>query len=183
MKFFLYFIVLLTMLSCECNNEEKNRFLINNADKAYLVYADNEVKFVDQHNEEIIAYFGDPYFYLEQNDIGLRACSYDTEERGTQNINIGIYKGIINLTHYPQLNIDLNDGLSYNYFNITNQKDNRLDLNLQNVEIQGMQFKDVLVLENSNKEGEYKIEKVIYSKVHGIELILFKDGTWYKRLE
>lgn len=183
MKKILYFITVLSILSCQCNHDESGRYLIDDSDKAYLINYMSDIKYVDQNGVEIIANFWDPRFQLEQSDVGMNACSYDTTEYGNQEINVGNYNGTISLHHYPYLQIMLEDGFSQNYLKIMNQIDINLDHSLQNIAINGMEFQNVLVLENTNKHGAWSINKILYSKENGIEFILFADDTWYKRVE
>jgi len=183
MKKIFYFITMFSILSCQCNHDESGRYLIDSSDKAYLINYMNEIKYVDQNGVEITANFWNPRFYLEQSDIGMNACSYSTTEYGNQDIDVGNYNGTISLHHYPYLQIMLDDGVSQNYLKIMNQIDINLDHSLQNINIYGMEFQNVLVLENTNKDGTWNIDKILYSKTNGIEFILFADGTWYKRVE
>ena len=181
MKKILYFITMFSIFSCQCNHDESDRYLIDGSDKAYLINYMNDIKYVDQNGAEIIADFLNPRFYFEQ-DESMSGCSYSTTEHGSQEVNIGNYNGIISLHHYPYLRIMLDDGVSQNYLIISNQKDINLDHSLQNIDIYGMEFQNVLVLENTNKYGAWNIEKILYSKTNGIEFILFADATWYKRV-
>ena len=180
MKKVILLFLITCIYSCVCNNNQVSETLINSSDKAFLNNEIKEVKFIDQDGNNVLANYDNPNFQLFNFEDGPESCGYHTIEQGIQKIKIGKYEGIIGVHELTQLTITLDNFVAKNYVQIINVK-HGLENNTQNIEILDTMYNNVLVLENPLKEGIWDVEKILYSKENGIELILFKNGNWYKR--
>lgn|GEM_PF-2082522 len=172
---------LFCIAGCTCNNEELSKNLINSANKEYLKTNSETVLFKNQNNTDIIVQFESSSFVTSKDDVGPESCEYNTYEYGKRMFNMGDYSGQISIDYNSNLSIQINDNVDYNTLLLENPQEENFDSLLNDIELSGFTFNNVLVLEKITEDGT--INKIIYSKTHGIEFILFQDGTWYKRVE
>ena len=178
-KIILFFLFCIT--GCTCNNEELSKIMIDNNDKEYLKDNSENISFVNQNENNIIAKFEAVNYYTEQEEVGRDACEYNTYEYGKRIFKMGNYSGNISINYNSSLSIQINDDINHNTLVLKNQQEKRFDTLLNDLDLSGFTFNNVLLLEKTTEDGN--INKIIYSKTNGIEFILFEDGTWYKRVE
>ena len=179
--FLMTMFVMIFFVGCGCNNEELSKIIIDNNDKNYLKGSSENISFIDQDENNIIANLETVNYYTEQHEIGRDACEYNTYEYGNRVFKMGNYSGKISLEYNSNLSIQVNNNVDYNNLVLKNPQEVNFDNLLNDIELSGFTFNNVLVLEKVSEGGS--INKIVYSKTNGIEFILFEDGTWYKRVE
>lgn len=172
-------LTVLSLYSCRCENEEVGRSLLNDENRAYLNTHKRSVNYYNEKGLVTEARFNGAESVLHQETQGPEVCTYTTFEDGREHFVFGPYEGRVVYTGTTLL-VELykeNERDVLNLFDFIKKYDERL----QDVELSGFLFKDVLVLEKALDDGS--IDKLVLSKANGIEFILFDDGSWYKRSE
>lgn len=178
-KLLCMFLTGLSLYSCRCESEEVGRLLLNDENRAYLNPDNRSVNYYNEKGVVTTARFNGARSVLHQETQGPEVCTYTTYENGRERFVFGPYEGevfytgtvlLVELYRQDERNV-------LNLFDIVKKYDERL----QDVQLSGFSFKDVLVLEKALDGGS--IDKLLLSKANGIEFILFDDGSWYKRSE
>jgi len=168
----------------ECIPHEYNRFLMTNESKEYLNTNKRDIKFLNENQEEIIFTYEEGNISIKKNDAGDdEGCGYYTIESGEQLFNFGNYRGKIEIGQ-SSLSISISNYVSYN-FNVIDTNGKEFNDITENIEIQGFEFNNVLVLLNLNTDENaiWDIDKIVYSKQYGIEFISFRGGKWLKQIK
>ena len=169
----------LSLYSCRCESEEVGRLLLNDENRAYLNPDKRSVNYYNEKGLVTAARFNGAGSVLHRETKGPEVCTYTTYEDGREHFVFGPYEGelvysgsllLVELYKEDERNV-------LNLFDFVRKYDERL----QDVQLSGFLFKDVLVLEKALDGGS--VDKLVLSKANGIEFILFEDGSWYKRSE
>ena len=175
--------VSLIAYSCDCEREEVSRDLLKPENKEYLKTNSRTVEYSNQDNEIIEVTFDGAKSIISEERVGPESCSYSSNEQGEENFSFGSTTGKI-LYRNIGLFVTININDSYNSLYVQDFISEINNNKLETIQINGFTFENVLVLEkNTHETPDGLVNKIVYSKTHGIEFILFEDGTWYKRVE
>lgn len=181
MKKIILLCSIIIFCGCVCNNEEVGTRMIDIDNKEYLKNTSEKIPFKDQDGNTLIANFEAVNYYTVREDEGPESCEYITYEYGKRKFFIGKYEGEFNIS-YSNFYLSIHNYVAFNYLSLDNNIIiEKIGTLTQDIELAGFSFNNVLVFENLNKKEIWDIEKIVYSKENGIELILFRNGNWYKR--
>lgn len=175
----LLFSIVITY-GCVCNNEEVGTQMVDIDNKEYLKNTSEKISFVDQDGNILIADFEIVNYYTVREDEGPESCEYVTYEYGKRKFIIGKYEGEFNID-YSNFYLSIHNYVASNYLFLEENTIEKIDALTENIELAGFSFNNVIVFYNRDKKDIWDIEKLIYSKENGVELILFRNGNWYKR--
>lgn len=178
-KMILLFSIVITY-GCVCNNEEVGTQMVDIDNKEYLKNTFEKISFVDQDGNILIANFEAVNYYTQREDEGPESCEYITYEYGKRKFVIGKYQGEFNI-RYTNFYLSIHNYVASNYLFLGENSIEKIDTFTQDIELVGFSFNNVIVFKNRDKKDIWDIEKMIYSKENGVELILFRNGNWYKR--
>jgi len=180
-KIVLFVVAVINLVGCCKQGNEIGKEIIPEENKVYFNTSSKTVEYINQDDISEFLVFSGIIYSNYQEEIGADACDYRTYEEGEEYFNLNNYKIVLKITPFNFIVQTLQDEIVKEGFNLS-YGGQSLDNLLQNISINGFIFNDILILENHNEINPI-IEKILYSKTHGIEFILFEDGTWYKRVE
>lgn len=173
-------LMFITIGGC-CNTQNIVDNTFTNEEKLYIPYDENEIIKWNNNSGDIIS--GSVINYNSKIDrYSDEYCStYVTEEI---EVNLSIQNEFYSI---------LFEKRGQTYINLTiyqsvNEIPKRVfrtfvsDFGFSTIEFNNETYNDSIKIDAYSEENVY-LGTLIYSKTHGIEFILFEDGTWYKRAE
>ncbi|EAQ37677.1 hypothetical protein MED134_14652 [Dokdonia sp. MED134] len=191
MKFYLKGLtILFTLLCCSCTCDDSviDTFLLSDFEKSLIPF-DNyqDLFYVNENGEQVRATTQPRTIQIEKESRGAERCGYWEVETITNFINFSQNGFSIQLnmeTSNDITSFDINYGIQ-NSDNSENEYFETLrnpsDEQIVNINVNGFEFENVYVFNNSFLNENNTIELILYSSEgRGIELISFENGNYLK---
>jgi len=181
-KIFSILFLTITIISCKCE-ETETIYTLTNQEKSIIPYLlQDTVRWSDNNNNifnGIVTNSKEDYFF--DSGIGEECISLKLNYLMKDIlINSTKYRVFLNKRDEHSLHLSIQE---YDNDKITKSFIASITLNsFTTIEFNGETYENAVLLKESVLDGE-SFGHLVYSKTHGIEFILFEDGTWYKRVE
>lgn len=174
--------LLLNSCTPNCDPFETERFLVSDSNKAYILPDERTDIYINNKGETTEINF-------DKVEISLgtfsddHSCGYSTFENVRQIFKTGNYLGNISIGQ-GFIDISISDYAVRNQFQAYSNQTSELDDLTTDVVIAGFSFTNVIELtqQNNTQYSVWDMQTIIYSKENGIELIVFRDNTWLKKV-
>lgn len=183
-KIYVVLSILFLFNSCgpNCEPYELNRYVITDSNKEYFIPEQRTDTYINNEGDYIEIKF-------EKGEISLGSvsddhdCGYTSYEIVKQNFSLGNYVGNIYIGN-GAIEIYFSDYVVNNQLATSSNQSKELDELTSDIDLAGFSFKNVLQLSqiNNSQFAVWDVETIIYSKQNGIELILFRNNTWLKKV-
>ena|SRR5690554_4057438 len=181
-KIFSILFLTIIIIGCRCENTE-TIYTLTDQEKSIIPYLlQDTVRWNDNNNNTyngIVTNSKEDYFFdsgIGEECISLK-FNYLLKDILINNIK---YSVVLNKRDEYTLHLSIQE-----YDNDKIIKSFITSITLDSftiIEFNGETYENAVLLKESVLDG-MPFGHLIYSKTHGIEFILFEDGTWYKRVE
>ncbi len=167
-----------------CNSKDVIKYQFEDSEKEYVPYSLNQnVTFINNENDTITGIIIEKTTTTESINEGT--CS---------EVEFDVINSTVQLSDYSAFNIRLTKYNFPTFFEISFIKNNISQsfipiydhfskMEFRNITFNNINFENAVLFNTLPNENGEITGSIIYSKTRGIEYILFKDGTWYKRVE
>ncbi len=185
-KLFHFACTFLLLISC-CRETEKGRYFLTGESKSFFPQTEQTLTYTDANGKRYTSHYYEVQNRREQINEGADSCYYFSAETNESAFSIeDKVKGTVNIVSRPEnaqyiyINIPLANGHIARY--IPDEEVSPFYNHLKNVVVAGFQLNNVIVFTYDNPGVDTVIDKIYFSQ-SGIEMVLYKDGSWLKRTE
>lgn len=181
-------LILLFILHGCCEDEIVRSYRLNTFEKSLIPFhSSQKLTFIDEEGNIFFAHRGPKKVLIDTERSGPESCQLTEYEKETASIAFQSNDGREVLSIWLELT---SYGTSFSLSGVKNSSSieqfelgcDAVNLSIEerftDVSMDQFDFKNVLIFQNCATSSE--IERIIYSRVNGIEFIAFKNGKWLK---